>query len=263
LTSTEGLRRRTVGGFYGAGERLLAFNAWVDRARQYGIDREIVAAANKLGKENYAMRLLKGYTAGYKSKAGNGYVFIANGAVPNKDEIELAKRAADDGHQIFFTPVNGDTFVKNPDMIMDDNVADIKHVISKNPAKVWKRLETAKDQKVTTVLMQINEEIDPLKIYDKVNEYFLISRINHVIVRYGGIFSIFTNEKAALFFTNPLPKPGEKQNSLMLDNIALFGEKVKSFFQNIKNLQKRRPGSLNLPLSMENTTLYTPPERYY
>jgi hypothetical protein len=58
----------------------------------------------------------------------------------------------------------------------------------------------------------------------------------------GGIFSIFTNEKAALFFASPLSKPGEKQNSLMLDNIALFGRKVKTFFQKTKSLQKRRPG---------------------
>jgi aminoglycoside/choline kinase family phosphotransferase len=79
----------------------------------------------------------------------------------------------------------------------------------------------------------------------------------------GGIFSIFTNEKAALFFASPLPKPGEKQNSLMLDNIAPFGEKVKPFFRIQKALKNRGRESLELPLNIENSTLYTPPVRNY
>ena len=67
-------------------------------------------------------------------------------------------------------------------------MGDIKHVTSRSPAKVGHRLEVAKEQKVTTVLMQINEAIDPIKIYEKVNEYFLKSQITHVIVRYAGNF---------------------------------------------------------------------------
>jgi len=160
----------------------------VERAKDYRIDGEIAVAAQKLGMNNYALKILDGYEIEYVPQKGSGYVLTARGSKINDDEMELAKLAADAGHQIYFTPINKEQNIKNPDNIMDNAVAEIKHVTSKNPAKVGARLQDAVDQKVTTVLMQVNDIIYPEKIHKKVEEIFLKSAITRVIVRHRGSF---------------------------------------------------------------------------
>jgi hypothetical protein len=141
-------------------------NGMAKRAGNYGIDGEIVVLAHKLGMESYALNLMKGYEALFSFKNG-GYVKKANLANPGKenkkvkghwvetDETGAAKKAAEAGHQIFFLPRTKVQGVNNLDIIIDNDLADIKHIFTATKTAVDSALKGAKEQGAHTVLLEI------------------------------------------------------------------------------------------------------------
>ncbi len=138
----------------------------IERAFQYGIDGEIVVLAHQLGMKNYAMNLLRGYETLFISDKG-GYVKKAKLANPGKenrqekghwvetDELGAAKKAADEGHQIFFLPRTSVQRVTNLDAIIDNELGDIKHIFTPTVNAIQKAVRGARKQGASTVLVDI------------------------------------------------------------------------------------------------------------
>jgi hypothetical protein len=138
----------------------------IKRAEDYGIDGEIVVLAHKLGMKNYALNLLQGYETIYTAAAG-GYVKKAKLANPGKenrkvkdhwvetDELGAAKKAADAGHQVFFLPKTKVQGVHNLDVIIDNDLGDIKHIFTPTKTAVKTTINGAKKQGANTVLLEI------------------------------------------------------------------------------------------------------------
>jgi hypothetical protein len=143
----------------------------LERAREYGIDGEVATAAINLGMKNYALDLVKGYDTIYTSASG-GYVKKAGLANPGKenrfdkkgrtlktDELGLAKKAADGGHRIFFLPKTKVQGIRNPDTIIDGEIAEIKHVFKPSGTAVNTAVQGAKDQGAGLVLMAVSDQL--------------------------------------------------------------------------------------------------------
>jgi hypothetical protein len=147
-----------------------------DRARKYGIDGEIVAAAVKLGMQNYALELVKEYTTMYTPASGSGYVKRAINSQHAKTEMSLAKKAADDGHQIYLLPENK-RGKKNPDIIIDNELGDIKQPLSKKPGRIDEDIRDTGHKGATVALMEIRGDISRAEI-----EATIKKRMRHSIV---------------------------------------------------------------------------------
>jgi hypothetical protein len=174
----------------------------VERAKGYGIDGEIAAAASKLGMPQYAMELVKNYKTVYPEGGGllsnGGYVKQSELAKPGinnsfekghwieTDELGLAKKAADDGHEIFFLPKSKAQGIKSPDIIIDGQVADIKHVFTETPRAVNEAVKSAKKQGATFVLMQAPDGLTWETIEDEVKDR-MGSQIKNALVSWRGV----------------------------------------------------------------------------
>ncbi|MDR2551547.1 MAG: hypothetical protein LBD31_00035 [Treponema sp.] len=138
----------------------------VERAGKYGIDGDVVLLAHKLGMANYALELVKGYETLFVSKSG-GYVKKAKLAKPGKenrnekghwvetDELGTAQKAADSGHQIFFLPKTKVQGISNLDVIIDNDLAEIKHIFTATERAIDTAIKSAKKQGASTVLIEI------------------------------------------------------------------------------------------------------------
>jgi hypothetical protein len=166
----------------------------VDRARQYGIDGEIAKAAIRLGMPQYAFDLLGGSKILYPETAKGGIVMKAGKADPGTklrispkgdiletDELGLAKKAADEGHRIYFMPESNSA--KSPEIIIDDQVGDIKHVFTVSRGSIIDAINRArKKQKATAVLMEVPDNFTKAEIDAQVKERFRNSeRLRNVL----------------------------------------------------------------------------------
>jgi hypothetical protein len=158
----------------------------LERAREYGIDGEIAGAAINLGMKNYALELVEGYETLYTSASG-GYVKKAGLANPAGKEKELARLAADEGHQIFFLPESHVESVKNPDIIIDGQTGDIKHVSKPSAGAVNGAVRKAREQGASFVLMRITDSL-PWETISKEVKDRMGSRIKTALVWWQGAF---------------------------------------------------------------------------
>ena len=103
--------------------------AMIARADKYGVTDDIVKQALDLDMQSYFPELLQDYKTIHASKNG-GYVQMAQNSEHNDAEINSAKRLADLGHKVYLLPKNDKT--KSPDMIIDDELGEIKECSSLN-----------------------------------------------------------------------------------------------------------------------------------
>ncbi|MDR0302475.1 MAG: hypothetical protein LBI04_09225 [Treponema sp.] len=181
------------------------------RARDYGIDGEIAAAAIQLGMPAYANKIIKGgfetlYPINGTSLAelpSGGYIRRAKTAKPGTrnewddkgrliqtDETGLAKKAADEGHQIFFMPK--DIRVISPDAIIDGHTAEIKHVFKVSNNSIDDAIRRARNQGATLVLMEVTPNYTQAEITRQVKNRLRNSEhLQTVLVSWGDRFLHF------------------------------------------------------------------------
>ncbi|MCL2808639.1 MAG: phage minor head protein [Treponema sp.] len=186
--------------------------AMIKRAKDYGIDGEIAAAAIKLGMPAYAHKIVKGgFETLYPIKGtplaqlpSGGYVRRAKDAKPGirnewdirgnliqTDEIGLAKKAADEGHRVFFMPK---TFIsKSPDVIIDGHTAEIKHVFKVGKRTIERRIEESREQFATLVLLEVSPAYTHEEITRQVSNRLRNSEhLQTVLVSWGNKFLRYT-----------------------------------------------------------------------
>jgi hypothetical protein len=162
-----------------------------ERARRYGIEGEIVAAAVTLGMKSYALELVKDYRTIHTPASGGGYVKQALNSIHNKEEIGLAKRAADDGHQIYLLPENHRAAIKNPDLIIDGEVGDIKWLVSEKPQRIDDAIKDTGHKGGTVALVRVKDSISRDDIIARAKDRMRHSIVHKVIVYWrGGFFTV-------------------------------------------------------------------------
>jgi hypothetical protein len=160
----------------------------IKRAQDYGIDGEIAAAAINLGMKNYALELVKDYETLYTPASG-GYVKKAGLAKPSGKELDLAKLAADEGHEIFFLPENRSGNLKNPDMIIDGSIGEIKHISKPTENAVDMAVRTAKEQGASFLLMEVTGKL-PWETVSQKTKKRMGSRIKTALIYWQGAFRL-------------------------------------------------------------------------
>jgi hypothetical protein len=182
------------------------------RARDFGIDGEIAAAAIRLGMPAYAQKIVRGgfetlYPAngtplaelpsgGYVRKAKDAQpsgrnVYDSSGRLIRGDEIGLAKKAADEGHQIFFMPEYPGH--KNPDVIIDSHTAEIKHIAGSGKRTIEKAIERGRGQNSTLILMDVPAHYSHEEITRQVKNRLRNSEhLQIVLVSWAGRFLRYT-----------------------------------------------------------------------
>jgi SPP1 gp7 family putative phage head morphogenesis protein len=123
----------------------------VERAIKYGVDGDIVNFAITNGiKPDEAEKLLKKYKTVYLGKS-DGYVKqseLAKVGTANRqekghwvetDELGAAKHAADNGYKIAFLPHTEIDGIKNPEIIINEQIVDIKHFFTPTKRAVEKQ----------------------------------------------------------------------------------------------------------------------------
>jgi len=182
------------------------------RARDYGIDGEIAAAAIKLGMPAYAHKVVRGGfetlyplngtplaelpSGGYvrrakEAKPGIRNEWDAKGNLIQTDEAGLAKKAADEGHQVFFMPQSH--ISKSPDVIIDGHTAEIKHVFKIGDRTIERAIERSRKQFVTLVLMDVPTEYTHMEITRQVKNRLRNSEyLQTVLVSWGSRFLHFS-----------------------------------------------------------------------
>jgi len=96
----------------------------IERATKYGIWPDILQQTTDLDMISYQKELLKGYVHVYDGQNG-GYVQKAKNWEYNQREMDAAKELATEGHKIYLLPRS--QIYKSADMIIDNNVGEIKH----------------------------------------------------------------------------------------------------------------------------------------
>jgi hypothetical protein len=177
----------------------------IKRAQNYGIDGEIATAAIQLGMPAYAHKVVKGgfetlYPINGKPLAelsSGGYIRRANEAKPNSinvydkkgnlirgDEISLAKKAADEGHQIFFMPRS--LTAKSPDVIINGHTAEIKHIAGSGKATIENAIKRGREQSATLFLIEVPQHYSHREITRQVKSRLRNSEhLQTVLVSWG------------------------------------------------------------------------------
>jgi hypothetical protein len=158
----------------------------IGRAKEYGIEGEIVTAALNLGMKNYALELVKDYKTIHAPPSGGGYVKQALNSIHGEKEIGLAKRAADDGHQIYLLPESKNR--KNPDIILDNEIGDIKQPVSDKPGRIDEDIRDTGHKGATVALMEIRDEVPRQVIESTIKKRMRHSMVNRAIVYWRGSF---------------------------------------------------------------------------
>lgn len=117
------------------------------RAADYGIFGDVEAFARKNGLRNFALGLVDGSDR----RNLQGTKFSAEKAAkadPLQKEVAAAKILAEKGHSVYFTPVNTERGVRNPDGIIDGHTADFKILTSRKIDKIEDRIKECDRQGV-------------------------------------------------------------------------------------------------------------------
>ena len=123
------------------------------RAAEYGIFEDVEAFAKKNGLHNFALGLVNG--SDLRNLQGTRYsAQKARKADPLQKEVNAARILEEQGHSVYFTPVNT-SGGKNPDGIIDGRTADFKILTSGQLEKIEKRIIECEKQNVYVACIQI------------------------------------------------------------------------------------------------------------
>ena len=81
----------------------------------------------------------------------------------SEKEMTAAKIMADNGHTVYLLPRGNVIGIKNPDMLIDNQIGDIKQPISGSKTAVDNEIRDAAHQKARIVFLQIPDTDVPLK----------------------------------------------------------------------------------------------------
>ena len=146
----------------------------IERADKYGITADIVAQAREFDMQSYFPELLKGYESVYRSASG-GYVQMAVNWKYSEHEMSVSERLANDGHKIYLLPRTDNA--KSPDMLIDDELGDIKECSSLT--SVDSQLRAAIHQNCTVAVLDITINL-PLGKIEKTIRNRLIRTENNI-----------------------------------------------------------------------------------
>ena len=132
------------------------------KAEAFGLWGDILQQAYDMDMLNYQKELLQGYDLKYKGKKG-GYVEAAKNWKYSEKEMTAAKIMADNGHTVYLLPRGNVIGIKNPDMLIDNQIGDIKQPISGSKTAVDNEIRDAAHQKARIVFLQIPDTDVPLK----------------------------------------------------------------------------------------------------
>ena len=135
----------------------------IERADKYGITADIVAQARELDMQSYFPELLKGYESVYRSASG-GYVQKAVNWKYSEHEMSVSERLANDGHKIYLLPRTDNA--KSPDMLIDDELGDIKECSSLT--SVDSQLRAAIHQNCTVAALDIVADLSKESVRDTI-----------------------------------------------------------------------------------------------
>lgn len=133
------------------------------QAEAFGLWGNILQQAYDMDMLNYQKELLQGYDLKYKGKKG-GYVEASKNWEYSAKEMTAAKIMADNGHTVYLLPRGEVKNIKNPDMLIDNQIGEIKHLNSGTRTAVDNEVRDAAHQKARIVFLQIPDNTDvPLK----------------------------------------------------------------------------------------------------
>jgi hypothetical protein len=105
---------------------------------------------------SYQKELLKGYVHVYAGQNG-GYVQKAKNWEYSQREMNAAKELANEGHQIYLLP-RSQKF-KSPDMLIDNNIGEIKHQEKPTASSISSELrEAGRLQRARVLVLYVQEE---------------------------------------------------------------------------------------------------------
>lgn len=126
------------------------------RAAEYGLFGEVEAFAKRNGLHNFALDLVNG--SDVRNLQGTRYdAQKARKADPLQKEVNAARILEENGHSVYFTPVNN-SGGKNPDGIIDGRTADFKILTSRKINKIEDRIKECDKQGVHTACIVVPDE---------------------------------------------------------------------------------------------------------
>ena len=133
------------------------------QAEAFGLWGNILQQAYDMDMLNYQKELLQGYELKYKGKKG-GYVEASKNWEYSAKEMTAAKVMADNGHTVYLLPRGEVKHIKNPDMLIDNQIGEIKQLTSGTKTAVDQEVRNAAHQKARILFLQIPENTDvPIK----------------------------------------------------------------------------------------------------
>ena len=156
----------------------------LERAEKYGITADIVAQARELDMQSYFPELLKGYKSIHQGNAG-GYVQMAVNADHDADEIAVAKRLADLGHQVYLLPRSDLT--SSPDMLIDNELGEIKRIETIKRGTIRKHVcKGSGKQKARTLYIRIRSEKQKARLFEIIKEEIEKLPIQMLLLDFNG-----------------------------------------------------------------------------
>ena len=132
------------------------------KAEAFGLWGDILQQAYDMDMLNYQKELLQGYDLKYKGKKG-GYVEASKNWEYSAKEMTAAKVMADNGHTVYLLPKSYLDKIKNPDMLIDNQIGEIKQLNSGTQTAVDNEIKKASHQMARIVFLQIPDTDVPLK----------------------------------------------------------------------------------------------------
>ena len=160
------------------------------QAEAFGLWGNILQQAYDMDMLNYQKELLQGYDVKYKGKKG-GYVEAAKNWEYSAKEMTAAKVMADNGHTVYLLPKSYLDKIKNPDMLIDNQIGEIKQLKRGTQTAVDNEVREAAHQKARIVFLQIPDTDIPLKtlIETAKNRQKRSGKIEKILVYFQGVLS--------------------------------------------------------------------------
>ena len=160
------------------------------QAEAFGLWGNILQQAYDMDMLNYQKELLQGYDLKYKGKKG-GYVEASKNWVYSEKEMTAAKIMADKGHTVYLLPRGEMQNIKNPDILIDNQIGEIKQLNNGTQTAVDNEIKKAAHQRARIVFLQIPDTDVPLKtlIETAKNRQKRSGKIEKILVYFQGVLS--------------------------------------------------------------------------
>ena len=160
------------------------------QAEAFGLLGDILQQAYDMDMLNYQKELLQGYDLKYKGKKG-GYVEAAKNWEYSEKEMNAARIMADNGHTVYLLPKSYLDKIKNPDILIDNQIGEIKQLKQGTISAVDHEIRKAAHQMARVVFLQIPDTDVPLKtLIDTAKRRQKRSgKIEKILVYFQGVLS--------------------------------------------------------------------------